>query len=187
MEKTYLTADQLLKDSFRLATDIIDSKYQPTLLIGVWRGGAPIAIAIHEVLRLCGIECDHMAVKCASYSGIEQRQKEVDITGLHYLQRTLTQHDRVLIVDDILDTGYSLAALIDAIKAIQQPASIKVACAYYNPDHNEVGIDPDYFVHQSERWLVFPHELQGLSNNELASEKPGMGQLRQWLKDRADR
>lgn len=185
MKKTYITADQLLEDSFTLAADIIDSGYRPTLIIGVWRGGAPIAIAVHELFEWCGLPCDHIAVKCTSYSGIDERQEQVEIADLHYLQGALSIHDRVLIVDDVHDSGHSVAAISDAVSAIEQPESIKTACAYFNPGHNQVTFEPDYFVHKSNTWLVFPHELQGLSEQELAREKPGLGSLRQWLAQRA--
>lgn len=186
MKKTFVTAAQLLEDSFKLAADIVDSGYRPSLLIGVWRGGAPVAIAVHEVLALCGNHCDHIAVKCKSYSGIDQQEAQIEIQDLQYLVGTLSEHDQILIVDDVHDTGRSMQALISEITAIRHSAEIKVACAYFKPQRNLVDFAPDYYVSESDQWLVFPHELQGLSAQELANEKPETGRLKQWLSERAN-
>ena len=44
MKKTFIQADELLKDSFELAWQVYESGYRPDYIVGVWRGGAPIGI-----------------------------------------------------------------------------------------------------------------------------------------------
>ena len=51
------------------------------------------------------------------------------------------------------------------------PADIRVACAWYKPTRRKVGTVPDYYVHESSEWLVFPHELHGLKRQEIARGK----------------
>jgi hypoxanthine phosphoribosyltransferase len=46
MEKNYIQAQQLLEDSFSLAWQVYESGYRPNYIVGVWRGGAPIGIAV---------------------------------------------------------------------------------------------------------------------------------------------
>ncbi|MFB1002279.1 MAG: hypoxanthine phosphoribosyltransferase, partial [Pseudomonadales bacterium] len=75
MNKRYITASELLKDSFSLGMKILDSHFRPTFIIGVWRGGAPIGIAVQEVLDVCGITTEHIAIRTSSYEGIDQRSK----------------------------------------------------------------------------------------------------------------
>ena len=65
-EKLYLSADRLLKDSYRLGNLVIDAGFRPTHLVGIWRGGAPVGIAVQELLSYHGIECDHIAVRTSS-------------------------------------------------------------------------------------------------------------------------
>ena len=48
--KTYITADELLLDSFRLGVQIHNSGFKPDFIVGVWRGGTPVGIAIQEIL-----------------------------------------------------------------------------------------------------------------------------------------
>jgi len=47
MKKHFIGPDQLLEDSYQLAWEVFDSGFYPTCIIGVWRGGAPLAIAVH--------------------------------------------------------------------------------------------------------------------------------------------
>ena len=49
MEKYFIGADQLLEDSFNLAWNIYESGYKPNYIVGVWRGGAPVGIAVQEL------------------------------------------------------------------------------------------------------------------------------------------
>ena len=52
------------------------------------------------------------------------------------------------------------------------PESIRTATVYYKPSRNRSAIQPNYCVHKVEDWLVFPHELQGLSREEILQNKP---------------
>ena len=57
-------------------------------------------------------------------------------------------------------------------KYMRCPAEIRIATVYYKPTRNRSRLKPDFFVHETDRWLVFPHELQGLSEAEIAAHKP---------------
>ena len=111
-EKTWLTADRLLEDSYRLANKVIDAGFAPTHIVGIWRGGAPVGIAVQELLAYNGIEADHIAIRTASYSGIDQQDKEVRVYALGYLIDTLNPEDRLLVIDDVFDTGRSIEAFL---------------------------------------------------------------------------
>ena len=52
MQKTFITAQSLLEDSFRLASQVFEDGFRPQFIIGIWRGGAPIGIAVQEFLSL---------------------------------------------------------------------------------------------------------------------------------------
>ena len=180
MNKRYITADQLLRDSFDLALRVVESGYRPTFLIALWRGGTPIGIAIQEVLDICGIDVNHIAVRTSSYTGIDQRDREVKVHGLSYAEECLQQHDRLLIVDDVHDSGRSVEALIKEIKercGERSPHDIKLATVYYKPGRSEVARVPDFYLHEADQWLVFPHELFGLEQEEILEQKPGLEQL----------
>lgn len=51
------------------------------------------------------------------------------------------------------------------------PKDIRTGCPWYKPTNKQVDITPDYFVHESKDWLVFPHELSGLTPDEISTGK----------------
>ena len=58
MEKLFIDSNQLLKDSFKIAWNVFESGFRPNYIVGVWRGGAPIGIAVQELLNLLGVKSD---------------------------------------------------------------------------------------------------------------------------------
>ncbi|MFT6896631.1 MAG: hypoxanthine phosphoribosyltransferase, partial [Paraglaciecola sp.] len=116
MEKTFITAQQLLEDSFRLASKVYLDGFRPQFIIGIWRGGAPIGIAVQEYFDFKKVETDHIAVRTSSYYGIDKQSKTIKVHGLHYLIENANAEDDLLIVDDVFDTGRSVDALIKQIK-----------------------------------------------------------------------
>ena len=107
MHKHYISAQQLLEDSFKLAWQVFESGYRPNYIVGVWRGGAPVGIAVQELLDVLGVEADHIAIRTSSYTGIGQRSRHVKVHGLTYIIKQLESEDSLLIVDDVHDTGLS--------------------------------------------------------------------------------
>jgi hypoxanthine phosphoribosyltransferase len=113
MEKIYISANDLLLDSFRLAEKIIDSGFRPDFIIGVWRGGAPVGIAIQEYFEYAGFTTDHLAIRTSSYTGIDQQDKVVRVHGLDYIIDNVNAEHQVLLVDDVFDSGRSIRAIFD--------------------------------------------------------------------------
>ena len=185
MDKIYLTADQLLQTTCALAAQVIESGYRPSIIVGVWRGGSPIAIAVHELFEACGYPCEHIPVKTQSYLGIDQRSRSIKIDGVQALSDLITDQDRLLIVDDVHDTGLSMAALLTEIDQRTKPQSVKIATCYYKPTKSKTQFSPDFFIHETDQWLVFPHELVGLSMQELREHKPSLGAARHILEAHA--
>lgn len=179
MKKHYIQAQQLLEDSFNLAWQVFESGYRPNYIVGVWRGGAPIGIAVQEFLDVLGIKSDHIAIRTSSYSGIGQRSKNVKVHGLSYVIRQLESEDSLLIVDDVYDTGLSIQQTIDDLKQAckKNTPEIRIATPYFKPSNNKTSRSPDYFIHEINQWLVFPHELHGLSAEEIREHKPELAHL----------
>ncbi len=174
--KTWLTADRLLEDSYRLANQVIDSGFRPTYIVGIWRGGAPVGIVVQELLEYHGIESDHIAVRTASYTGIDKQEKEVRVYALGYLIDTLNPDDRLLVIDDVFDTGRSIEAFLRELAERcrhNMPQVVRIGTVFYKPSRNRTALKPDFFVHETEDWLVFPHEICGLSRAEILTHKPG--------------
>jgi len=167
--KEYIEANELVRDSFALARQIFDSGYRPDVLLVLWRGGTPVGIVVHEFLLYKGIRTYHTAVKAESYTGIEERV-EPQIEQLDAVLEHLAEDCKVLIIDDIFDTGRTVARAIELLRC--KTRSVKVATLYVKQDKNETDVSPDFFLRTTDKWLVFPHELMDLSPAELRRKDP---------------
>lgn len=179
MDKIVLSAQELLGDSFRLGLRVLESGFKPTMIIAIWRGGTPVGMALQEIMAYCGVESDHIAIRTSSYTGVDQRGK-VAVHGLNYIVKKICHDDRVLIVDDVFDTGNTIVAVIEELKARARdntPEDIRVAVPWFKPSRNETSIVPDYYEHETAEWLVFPHELDALTPEELRAERPRIAEI----------
>jgi uncharacterized protein len=179
MKRTYVAANDLLLDSFRLARSIREAGFRPDFLVGLWRGGSAVGIAVQEGLEHFGIETDHIAVR-TSYTGLPgyaqmvDRAESIRVHGLQYLVENLCAEHSLLIVDDVYSTGSSVNAVIEQLTRKTRrnlPHDIRIACVWYRPSKRTVR-PPDYYVHQTSDWLILPYELSGLDIEELRENKP---------------
>jgi len=175
MEKHFISANELLLDSFKLAEQVYLSGFRPDFIVGVWRGGAPVGIAIQEYLDFMGIHTDHIAIRTSSYIGIGQQDRAVRVHGLDYIVDNINADNQVLLVDDVFDSGRSIKAIFERMQEKTRrnmPNNMKVACPWFKPNRNMTDYQPDFYVHETDKWLVFPHELKDLTPEEIIQGKP---------------
>lgn len=180
LEKRYISAEQLLDDSFRLGLQILESGFRPHFIVGIWRGGAPVGITVQELLDFFGMHTDHISIRTSLYEGINRRGSAIRVHGLQYVVDNVDADEGLLIVDDVYDTGLSIQAVIESLGRRARrntPREIRVATAYFKPGSNRTDRVPDYFVHETDAWLVFPHELKGLTREEILKRKPGVASI----------
>ena len=174
-KKVYISAQQLLEDSLELGKQILASDFRPNFIVGVWRGGTPVGIMVQELLDFYGVETDHISIRTSSYSGLNKRESKVRVHGLSYLTSSMNAEDSLLIVDDVFDTGLSVRAILKKLREKSRknlPHDVRVATAYSKPSKNKTDFGPDFFVHKTDSWLIFPHEMEGLSRSEITANKP---------------
>jgi hypoxanthine phosphoribosyltransferase len=187
MNKIVLTAQELLEDSFRLGLKILENGFDPTLIIAIWRGGTPVGMAVQEILAYCGVESDHIAIRTSSYIGVDQRGT-VAVHGMNYIIKKICFDDRVLIIDDVFDTGHTIAAVIEDLTSRARdntPEDVRIAVPWYKPTRNETVLEPDYYIHETAEWLVFPHELDALTPEELRQTRPEISVIIEGVKGTA--
>jgi uncharacterized protein len=175
IDKFFISADSLLRDSIELGLKVVRSGFRPTFLVGIWRGGAPIGIAVQEILEYNGIECDHVSIRTSSYTGMDQQSRTVRVHAIDYLVSSLNAEDQLLLIDDVFDSRRSLEAVIAELRRRcrrNTPDQIRVATVYYKPARNRSNLIPDFYVRATDRWLVFPHEVTGLTREEILANKP---------------
>ena len=175
-EKHYLSADDFLRDVWRLAAVIRKSAWRPDFLIALWRGGTPPGIAIHEFLKASGWDVCHLPVKCTSYTGIGKNSGEVVFNYAEPVFGMLRRGNRVLVVDDVFDTGKTAAAVKSKLDA--RGVDMRIACVYWKPGRNQTVLKPDYFAKDvGSEWIVFPHEIDGLTKDEIRTKDPLLAEL----------
>jgi hypoxanthine phosphoribosyltransferase len=87
----------------------------------------------------------------------------------------LTPESRVLVVDDIFDTGCTLKKVRDTLRA--RTSNIRIATLYYKIGTSRVDFTPDFYMRMTDRWIVFPHELMGLEPSEIKRKDEFVWQL----------
>jgi hypoxanthine phosphoribosyltransferase len=184
MQKSFVAADDFLRDSFQLAADIASSDFRPDFVVGLWRGGSAVGIAVQEGLDYFGVSTDHIAIR-TSYAGARRytemisRGEAIRVHGLQYLLENLCAHHSMLIVDDVYSTGSSVNAVLTQLARKTRrnlPQDIRIATVWYRPGDKTLRT-PDYFVHETKDWLVLPYEMSGFSIAELKENRPEMSEL----------
>lgn len=176
MKKHYLTANEYQRDMWTLAAAIKKAGWKPDFLVGLWRGGAPVAIAVHEFFKATGWDVKHIPLKCWSYTGIGQNEGKVVFMLGDAIFGMFRPGDKVLFIDDVFDTGKTAAAVMEHMRGIG--AEARMACVYWKPAKNQTSIRPDYIAKDiGNDWIVFPHELDGLTPEEVEEKDPELAKL----------
>jgi hypoxanthine phosphoribosyltransferase len=125
------------------------------LVIGVARGGIPVAMVVSDHL---GVKIDFINVK--SYNGIAQR-------GSPRILSTVTENIRgkkVLVVDDLVDQGDTMETIEQHLFE-QGPTLVETAVLFKKP---WCMMEPDYYLEIVDRWVVFPFELTEVNRLRMA-------------------
>lgn len=184
--KKFISEQALLEDAYQLGVNIFNDGFRPTFIVGLWRGGSSVGIAVQECLQYLGVQTDHIALR-TSYRGatryeqmLEAPSTEIRVHGTQYLLESLNADDQLLIVDDVYSSGLNVKAVIDRLgQRLKRnlPHQIKVAVPWYKPDRQRTDRSPDYYLHTTNDWLVMPYELTGLTRAEIAMHKPYIAAL----------
>jgi hypothetical protein len=169
-KKIYVSANDYLHDSWRLARMILDSGWEPEDLIALWRGGAPVGVTVHEFLYYHGMRPRHRVLKCQSYTGIREHRQQVEFENSEEMLQSIVRGSRLLVIDDVLDTGNTARAVLDRL--VPFGVDVRLATVYWKPNQSQTGIKPDFYVNLTDDWIVFPHELDGLSPEEVRLKDP---------------
>ncbi len=186
MEKLFIAEEDLLLDAYRLGVRIFNSGFRPTFIVGLWRGGSTVGIAVQECLQHLGVDTDHISIR-TSYRGMQRYQRMIDeaaseirVHGTQYLIESMNAEDRLLIVDDVYNTGLNVKAVLERLETRMRrnmPHDTRIAVPWYKPARNLTGRIPDYHLHETDKWLVLPYEMNGLDLAEIRAHKPFLAPL----------
>lgn len=124
-------------------------KFSPDIIVGVSRGGWPPARVLSDLLGNPNLA----NVKAEFYLGVAETKGEPCLTQPISVQ---VAGKRVLIVDEVADTGKSLKLVKDHIVE-QGAAAVKIATVYLKPWSI---VKPDYCAKKTSDWIVFPWEIK---------------------------
>ncbi len=133
------------------------------LVIGIARGGIPVAMVVSDHLD---VKIDFINVK--SYSGIAKR-------GAPRILSTLTEDvtgKSVLLVDDLVDQGETMS-MLKGFLTEQGPKVLETAVLFKKPWSKT---EPDYYLEVVEKWVVFPFELSEVNRLRKAKGELQQGQ-----------
>jgi hypothetical protein len=138
--------DYLNNSCKRIAKKIKEDKFRPDLVIALSRGGFVPARSICDMLiikDLVSIKVDHWGITASMDGKASIRYPlKVDLTG-----------KKILVVDDITDSGESMIVSLDFLKSLN-PKEIKTAAALHIKTSK---FKPDYYGEEIDwKWVVFP-------------------------------
>jgi len=141
------TWEHIYKMLLDLANQLHAAHFKPDVIVGVSRGGWPPARIMSDLLENPEIA----NVKAEFYLGVAETKGEPVITQPVSVS---VKGKKVLVVDDVADTGKSLALVRQHLKE-QGAKQVKIATIYYKPQSI---ITPDWFQKKTSRWIIFPWE-----------------------------
>jgi len=143
-----------------LASQIRKVEFRPDIIVGIARGGWPPARIMSDLLENPEIA----NVKADFYLGVAETKGEPVITQPVSMS---VKNKKVLVVDDVADTGKSLALVREHLKE-QGASEVKIATIYYKPWSV---VTPDWFERKTSHWIVFPWERKETIRRILEKSK----------------
>ncbi|MEN2973953.1 MAG: phosphoribosyltransferase family protein [Candidatus Caldarchaeales archaeon] len=160
----------------------ISRDYEFDLLVGILRGGLVVAHLLSDIMGIDEI----YPIGCSSYVDVYKRSK---LKIYHPLILNDLKKKRVLVVDDVADSGVTLKSIIEKVIAPKNPEDCKTATLHIKPWSI---FKPDYYVEMVDAWIVYPWEkyemirLLGPKFIELLGEEKAVTELAEIIdKDRS--
>jgi len=140
---------------------ILDSAFQPDIIVGILRGGYIVAKIIGDLLGVN--EVGSLEIKF--YKGIGEVSERPIVTQplVHYVRDR-----KVLVADDVADSGRTLQVASELVK-LHGAREVKTATLYFKPRSIFI---PDFYAATTSKWIVFPWEYAEVLR-EVALKKYG--------------
>jgi hypoxanthine phosphoribosyltransferase len=185
MKKEFISPEYLRDSALKLAHKMYkEDGFVPDIIYVSLRGGAYMGNVFSEYYKLIRNKKNdrpvfYAAVVARSYENMKM-ESDVRIDGWTYSPDYLRNGDKILIVDDIFDTGKTVNALVEVMLSKGIPRSdIKVAVFDYKvanyKKEERLPIQPDYYCRkhvlnsiEDESWIHYMnHEFIGLTSSEI--------------------
>lgn len=145
MEKLYYSYDMFVEDTQKLVNNCRD--YEPDVLLAIARGGVTIAHSIAQALDMRNL----YTLNSIHYEG-DMKLNTFNIFNIP----DLSNAKRVLIIDDIVDSGESMEKILEVLKEKFPKVDFKLATLFYK---KTAIVQPDYTVKEATQWIDFFWEV----------------------------
>ena len=170
VEKVFLTGHQDFDLSRKLVRMIYDDGFFPNVIIGIWKGGTPVAITIHDSFKALARFHSfqepryHNAVKAES-------DGYVHIKNMGTVLGEVRDNDRVLIVGNVSKGGSTIDAIVEGLRS-NGKTNLDIHSAVQVFRRHQQGKRPDYVAMDAEQPVIFPYQLDHLTDDEIEQHRP---------------
>ena len=187
--KEFITCDMIRDAGLKLVHKMYtEDNFIPDVIYDSLRGGAYMANVMSEYYKLIAMKegkqpTFYAAVVARSYGKLREHSNHVDIDGWTWSPRNIQKGQKVLVVDDIYDTGLTVNSLVETIMECGIPREdikvavydYKVPLYKYREGEPQLPVQPDYWCRkhvlekpEDSRWIHYTcHEFIGLTHEEI--------------------
>ncbi|MFX0173847.1 MAG: phosphoribosyltransferase [Candidatus Hodarchaeota archaeon] len=148
--------------------------YFPDVIAGISRGGLVPARIISDLYLIEEKKPTLSIMQIGFYSGVGKTEKEPII----YQDLPGHIHGRsILLIDDVADSGVSLDFALKYLE-MKKPKEVRIGTLYYKPWSI---IKPNYYVEETESWIIFPHERYEFMAEQIKSSESSSSEFKDFL------
>ena len=145
----YCSPEEIFNMTYKLG-EKIRSDFKPDCLIGMGRGGLVVVGFLADYLNISNI----FIIGIRLYKEVEEIGEKLEIT--QDVDEESIKGKKVLIVDDLVDTGISMLGVIEHLRK-KGTSEIRTAVLHYKPWSK---IKPDYFIEETDKWIIYAKEIR---------------------------
>ena len=179
MKKEFIDFKDIRCNSLKLADKIYNDGFIPDIIYSCLRGGTYLANIVSEYFKVVEKEKRilYAAIVAHSYKDSGE-QEEIQIDGWTYEPSLLRKSDKILLIDDIYDSGNTINVLVNILKAYGLK-SVNIKVAVYNYKYykykEQKEIKPNYYCkkqiinnEEDNTWMHYlTHEILGMSLEDI--------------------
>ena len=141
MQKYYYSYSNFLEDTKKLLPSI--KHYNPDVIVSIARGGNTFG---HFIASGLGIN-NLFSINCIHYDDT----KKLDHFTISNIPNLIFSH-KVLIVDDIVDSGETINEILTILQKKYPKCKFKIATLFYK---STAIVKADFSIHEANKWIEF--------------------------------
>jgi len=145
----YISPSEIFKLTYKLGKKIKESGFNPDCFLGISRGGLCITRILSDYFDIR----DVYIMRVVYYRGIKKTKSKPKL--IQDVDVKLLKNKKVLVIDDVADTGGSLEFIVNLLKR-RGINNFKIATIHHKPWSR---FKPDFFVAEADKWIIYPWEV----------------------------